>query len=42
MFIRVEIKAYKRPYKASNHCADTTVPLKTFIARHKSENQIVY
>ena len=24
MFIRVEIKGYKRQYNASNYCADTT------------------
>lgn len=25
MFIRVEIKAYKRQFNASNYCADTTL-----------------
>ena len=25
MFIQVEIKAYQRPYNASNYCADKTI-----------------
>ena len=28
MFIRVEIKAYKRQFNASNYCADTTLSLR--------------